>query len=144
MANQSRISNSQRRMAASLLKCGTRKVWMDPAKAEKIGQAITRGDVRRLIGEGAIKKHRNKAKHAKEEKSKQRMGSRKGSRQTRAGAKEGWLKAVRPQRKLLKELKPKLPPKQYRKLYMMIKGGSFRSKAHMMLYLKERKLVSEK
>lgn len=144
MAKQSRISNPQRRMAASILGCGMHRVWIDPGKAEAVSQAITRGDIRRLVSDGTIRKLPAKKWMTGKEKGKQRTGSRKGSRGARQRKKEIWLKMVRPQRKLLREIKPKLSPMSYRKLYRMIKGGSFRSKAHMQLYLKEKKLLSEK
>ena len=141
-----RTANIQRRLAADLLKCGIGRIWMDPEASEKIKKAITRNDVRGLIKDDLIKKLPVKKKKSTAKKSKQRTGSRKGSKGARRGKKERWLKAVRPQRRLLKELKDggELRPGAYRKMYMRIKGGSFRSKAHLQLYLKEKKLLKKK
>ena len=51
------------------------------------------------------------------------------------------MNAVRAQRTLLKELKEKkeIDAKLYKELYLKVKGGFFRSKRHIQLYLKERK-----
>ena len=45
---------NQKRIAASLLKCGVHRVWFDPEKNTDIQNAISREDIRGLIGEGAI------------------------------------------------------------------------------------------
>lgn len=50
----------QRRLASKILKCGEGRVWIDPAKMSQVDEAITREDVRKLIGEGAIKAKRKK------------------------------------------------------------------------------------
>ena len=80
----------------------------------------------------------------KVEKKQQKTGSRKGSRGARIGKKTDWLRIVRPQRRMLKELKEKekLKPHVYRKVYKMIKGNAFRSKAHLMSYLKDKELLT--
>lgn len=143
---------SQRRMAAEILKCGEYRVWM--AQNPKIAQAITRADVRRLIADKLIKKLpvkkvkriETKRKLAQKRKGRRKgTGSRKGTIAARIGKKTFWLKIVRPQRALLKELKDKksIEPKSYRKIYRLIKGNAFRSKAHLMLYLQERGLVKK-
>jgi len=137
--------NLQRKIAAKVLKCGVEKVWIDP-KNEKVRQAMTRRDIRRFIKEGIIKKLPDKKKtKRKTKKRQQKAGSRKGSRGARLGKKTSWLRIVRPQRRLLKELKDKgqLKPLAYRKIYKMIKGSAFRSKAHLMSYLKDKELLKE-
>ena len=134
----------QRKLAAKILKCGTDKVWIDP-KNEKVKQAITRRDVRRFIKEGVIKKIPDKKVEKERKWRQQKAGSRRGSRSTRLGKKTDWLKVVRPQRMLLRELKIKgrLKLLAYRKVYKMIKGNAFRSKAHLMSYLKDRELLED-
>jgi large subunit ribosomal protein L19e len=46
---------------------------------------------------------------------------------------------------MLKELKDKneLKPHTYRKVYRMIKGNAFRSRAHLNTYLKEKNILEE-
>ena len=136
--------NLQRKIAAKILKCGENRVWIDPAN-EKVKTAITRNDIRRFIKEGFIKKLPEKKKAKHKEKRQQRTGSIKGSIGARESKKTNWLKVVRPQRRLLKDLKSKnkLSPHAYRTVYKLIKGNFFRSKSHLMTYLKEKKLVTE-
>ena len=132
----------QKRLASEILKCGERRIWIDP-DSKRIGQAITRNDIRRLIKDGYIKKMPAK-KHAKlTKKIQQRTGSKRGKWGVRTGRKEMWLKVVRPQRRLLKEIRPQLQPVAYRRLYRMVKGGAFRSKAHLQSYIKENNLMRE-
>lgn len=126
---------TQLRIAATLLKCGASRVWMDPAASTKIAAAITRADVRRLIAAGAIRQLPVEGTGAAGKRRYQRAGSRKGSAAARAGPKAAWLKAVRPQRELLAQLKPKLAPLAYRKVYRMAKGGAFRSRAHLSAHI---------
>jgi large subunit ribosomal protein L19e len=134
----------QKKIASKVLKCGENRIWIDPSNA-KVKQAITRRDIKRFIKEGNIKKLPEKKKSKNKEKKQQKAGSRKGSWGARAGKKSEWFKVVRPQRKLLKELKEKgqLKPHTYRTLYKLVKGNYFRSKAHLMLYLKEKDLIKE-
>ena len=136
--------NVQKKIAAKVMKCGVEKIWIDP-KNEKVKQAITRRDIRRFIKEGAIKKIPAKKKKKKIAKPQQRMGSRKGTKGARRGKKSSWLRVVRPQRKLIKELKEKkqLTPNTYRKVYKLVKGGMFRSKTHLMNYLEDKKMLKK-
>jgi large subunit ribosomal protein L19e len=135
--------NLQKKLAAKVLKCGVSRIWIDP-KNVKVRQAITRRDVRGFIKEGVIKKLPAK-KRKKKIKRKQKTGSRKGKRGARRGKKTDWLKVIRPQRRLLKELKDKkqLKPLVYRKVYRLIKGNAFKSKQHLMNYLKERRYLKK-
>jgi large subunit ribosomal protein L19e len=134
----------QKKIASKILKCGENKIWIDPDNT-KVKQAITRKDIRRFIKEGTIKKIPEKKKAKHEEKRQQRAGSRKGAKGGRENKKANWLRAVRPQRKLLRELKSKnqLKPHAYRETYKLVKGNFFRSKSHLMSYLKEKDLVKE-
>lgn len=46
---------NQRRMAATLLKCGKNRVWMDYDRLDEIAKAVTKDDIRVLIKGKAIK-----------------------------------------------------------------------------------------
>ena len=52
----------QKRVASELLKCGLHRVWVDdrPEVQERISEAVTRDDVRLLIVQRFIRKHRKK------------------------------------------------------------------------------------
>ena len=137
---------NQRRMAASLLKCGVNGVWIDHDRLDEIAKAVTKDDIRILINGKAIKSRQIKGissgrkKFAKKQKEKGRRrghGSRKGAKYARLPRKERWIRTIRPIRAYLKQLRDDktLNPKTYRKYYRKAKGGEFRSKHHLKTHL---------
>jgi large subunit ribosomal protein L19e len=145
---------SQRMIAAKLMKCGKSRVWMDPARSADIADAITAGDVRKLINDGVISpvqkkglsSFRKKKKAAQKKKGRMRShGSFKGAKGTRLNRKQAWMKTIRAIRELLSELKEKkeIDNKTYRKVYMISKSGFFRSRAHIMIYLERNALLKK-
>lgn len=144
----------QKRLAAEILKVSKKKIWVDPARLEEAKEAITKANVKKLISTGVIRTKpakntsRGRARKIKTQKSKGKRkgsGSRKGKRTARLSKKESWMGKVRVQRKFLKELKDKkiVDSKVYRSLYIKSKGGFFRSKRHIKLYIEEHKLVKK-
>lgn len=136
--------NLQKKLASKVMKCGVNRIWVDP-KNDKVRQAITRNDIRRFIKEGIIKKIPEKKPKKAVKKRQQRTGSKKGTFGARTGKKTNWLKIVRPQRKLLKELKEqkKISVDVYRKTYRHIKGRQFRSKTHLLTHLTEKGYIKK-
>ena len=136
--------NLQKKLASKMLRCSDSKIWIDPTN-DKVRQAITRRDIRRFIKEGIIARLPDKKAKKVVGKRQQRTGSIKGTRKARVGPKNAWFKVVRPQRRMLKELKDQkqLRPHAYRKVYRMIKGNAFRSRAHLNTYLKEKNILEE-
>ena len=139
--------NQIKQVAKKVFNTGKKRIKI--RKPEEATQAMTRDDVRELVKKGVIEKEKKKgtskvrARKRKEQKSKGRQkgkGKRKGAIGARTGKKEKWMTKIRAQRKYLREIKPKLKQDAYRKLYLMCKGGYFRSKAHLNLYIKEKKL----
>jgi len=139
--------SNQRRLAASLLKCGEGRVWIDPASQEELADAVTRADVRSAIKAGVIQRarvqgtSRVRARQHALEVAKGRHsgpGSRRGTPSARVPRKERWMRRIRAQRKLLRELRDakKIPPAVYREFYRRAKGGMFRSRAHLMVNLR--------
>jgi large subunit ribosomal protein L19e len=137
-----------RRLAASILKVGEGRVWLDPEDAEAIASAVTRDDVRRLIKAGAIQarpirgvsRFRARRNRIKRMKGRRRgPGTRKGSMGARLARKKRWMATIRAIRRRLRELKEmgEIDTRGYRKLYRMAKGGAFRSKAHLEAVVKE-------
>jgi large subunit ribosomal protein L19e len=137
---------NQRRMAASLLKCGIHRVWMDQDRLDEIAKAVTKDDVRILINGKAIKSRqkegisKGRKRYIMEQKSKGRRkghGSRKGAKFARFPRKKQWIKTIRPIRTYLKDLRDteKIPRSIYRKYYRKAKGGEFRSKRHLNTHL---------
>ncbi len=47
-----------RRIAASVLKTGQRRIWFNPEESDKIGEVMTKEDVRGLVKEGVIRKRK--------------------------------------------------------------------------------------
>ena len=139
--------SNQRRLASSLLKCGAARVWIDPARQDDIVAAVTRSDVRGLIKSGAIARKpvlgtsRVRARRHALELAKGRHrgpGSRRGSPTARVPRKEQWMRRIRAQRELLRDLRDgkKIPRGVYQRFYRQAKGGMFRSRAHLLLNLK--------
>lgn len=144
--------DAKKRLAARILKVGVNRIWVDPARADDISTAITAEDIRRLIRQGAIRarpeegtsRGRHREAVAKRKVGRRRgPGSRKGGRRARMGKKASWIRTVRPLRMRLRELKKegKIGPREYRRLYRMVKGGMFKSRAHLEAHLRERGLL---
>ena len=145
-------SKIQKKLASKVLGRSPKKVRLNPARLEDIKEAITRADVRGLIKDSAIEVLQDKgvsrarARQVHDQKAKGRrkgQGSRKGHANARLSFKRKWMNKVRLQRKLLKNLKEsdKLSQESYKDLYRKSKGGFFRSKRHLMLYITEHKLM---
>ena len=138
----------QKRLAAQLLECSPKRVIFAEDRLEDIKQAITKRDLRLLIGDHAItmkpmnSTSRFRARKIKIQKSKGKRngpGSRKGKFNTHFHSKATWMSNIRVQRAFVKELVDKgiIGRKAYRELYLKSKGGYFRSKRHIKLYLQE-------
>jgi large subunit ribosomal protein L19e len=140
------MSSLQKRLAARILKVGKSRIWLDPSKKKDIDAAITKTDIRKLIKKGYIKALPKKL-HKPREKKKRRKGPgrRKGSKFATVTTKERWISTVRPLRQMLKELRDsnQIDRQTYRKLYMLVKGGMFRSRSHLKIYLEQHGLLKK-
>ncbi|MCH1462148.1 MAG: 50S ribosomal protein L19e [Candidatus Poseidonia sp.] len=133
---------NQKRIAARLLKCGVNRVWINPSFVDQVASAVQTDDIREFIDEGWIKAKpvkgtsRVRARARLEQKKKGRrkgQGTRSGSSNARNPRKNRWMRTIRSQRRVLKELRSEdtIEPSQYRRYYLKAKGGSYRSIAHM-------------
>jgi large subunit ribosomal protein L19e len=140
------MSSLQKRLAAKILKVGESRVWLDPSRTKDIEAAITKIDIRKLIKQGVIKALPKKL-HKPKEKEKRRRGPgrRKGSKFAKVTSKERWIYTVRPLRKMLKELRQtgQIDKQTYRKIYLLVKGGMFRSRSHLKIYLEQHGLIKK-
>jgi large subunit ribosomal protein L19e len=145
----------QKRLASYVLNCSPSRVWFDEDRLDDIKQAITKHDIRLLVGDGAIREKpvisisKVRVRKLKVQKSKGRRkgpGTRKGKFNARVNIKDTWMIKVRVQRDFLKELVEKkiITRKAYRELYLKSKGGYFRSKRHIKLFLEEHDEMLEK
>ena len=144
--------DNKKKLAAKILNVSPKKVVFSPEALDDIQKAITRSDMRGLIAIGKISKarvnqhSRGRARKIAEQKSKGRQrgkGSRKGSKHSIVTRKEKWIDRIRAQRVLLKELRDKnlLSTSNYRLLYTKSKGGYFRNRRHIKLYITEHHLI---
>ena len=133
---------NQKRLAAKLLKCGVHRVWINPAYLDQVSSVVQTDDIREFIDEGWIKAKpikgtsRVRARARLEQKRKGRRkghGKRAGTANARNPRKNRWMRTIRSQRRVLKELREDetIEPSQYRRYYLKAKGGSYRSIAHM-------------
>ena len=141
----------QKRLAARILKSSKNDIWLDPNRLEEIKEAITKADITYLIKDKAIKGKkirgisRGRARKRNIQKSKGRRrgsGSIKGGKHARLTKKRGWINHIRVQRSFLRNLRDKgvIDKSSYRSLYMKSKGGFFRSKRHIKIYMQEHKI----
>ncbi|MBU0470454.1 MAG: 50S ribosomal protein L19e [Nanoarchaeota archaeon] len=146
---------NKKQVVAKIMKTSPYKVKFSTDALEDIKKAITRADFRGLIAVGKItKSDKNLASKAgarknAEQKRKGRRknsGSKSGSKFSVVDKKAKWAAKVRVQRTFLRNLKENelITKKDYRKLYLRSKGGFFRNKRHIKLYLKEQNLIQAK
>lgn len=144
----------QKRLAASILGCSQKRVVFVAERLPDIKEAITKADIRSLIAEGVITKlqeqgvSRGRARYRARQRHKglQRgPGKRKGKKTALVPKKELWMAKIRVQRRFLKELKTKslLRDDAYKQLYNKAKGGFFRNKRHIKIYIKEHDLAAK-
>jgi large subunit ribosomal protein L19e len=146
------IYNTRKRIAARILKSSPKRVKLDPQEMPAIKEALTRADLRGLIHDGIIRldqkkgvsRARAKERHLKKRKGQRTgAGKRKGAQKARTPRKAVWMRKIRLQRMFLRELRDKemLTTSIYRDLYRKCKGGFFRSKRHLLIFMNERKLI---
>lgn len=145
----------QKRLASQILKCSHKRVRFDPEREADIKEAITNSDIRALISEGAIRKmptrgiSRGRKRRRADQRRKGRhkgAGSRKGTSTSRLPSKKAWMSRIRLQREFLQVMlvKELITKQAYNTLYRKSKGGFFRNKRHMKLYMNEQKLITRK
>lgn len=136
----------QTKLVGRMLDVGYDRIWFDPNRLDEIKEAITKVDLRSLINDRAIQiRHKRgiarirvrKTLKQKRKGRRQGAGSKKGKIGARLGRKKTWVNNVRLQREFIKTLKTSkyVDPKLYRELRNKVKGGFFRSKRHIKIYL---------
>ena len=130
----------QKRLAATVLKCGKRRVWIDPNECNEVALANSRKNIRKLYRDGLIMKRqvhmhsRSRVKTMKEAKRKGRhngFGKRKGARNARMPAKLLWMRRQRVLRRLLKKYREakKITKDIYHHFYVGAKGNLYKNKS---------------
>ncbi|MFH0868465.1 MAG: 50S ribosomal protein L19e [Candidatus Woesearchaeota archaeon] len=142
----------QKRLAAQILKSSKNDIWLDSNRLDEIKEAITKADVKSLIKDHAIKakkrrgisRYRIRKRNIQKSKGRRHgAGSIKGGKHARLSKKKRWTNHIRVQRAFLKNLRDKevITTSSYRSLYMKSKGGFFRSKRHIKLYIQEQGII---
>ena len=142
---------TQKRLAAAIMNCSPKRIKFDPRRLKDIKEAITKADLKALIQdkditrapEKGVSRVRARKRAIQRSKGLQKGAGKKKAKKTATITKKAsWIKKIRIQRAFIKELKEKqiISAATYRNLYRKTKGGFFRSKRHIKLYIQEHDL----
>lgn len=134
----------QKKLASRLMKASKKRIRFDTERLDDIKEAITKRDVKGLINDGVIIAVQKKGiSKARVNPGRNRL--KKGKATARTPGKREWVNKIRALRQMIKVLKDKklITQEAAKELYLKAKGGFFRTKRHMRLYIDEKRFIKK-